>query len=144
MSLGEKIANLRKKNNFSQEDLAERVGVTRQTISKWELGYDPITLKRLVKFCNLYNYSLDYVCGLSKYNKKYNKKIYLNSKTIGLKLKKIRNFLKLSQDKFADKCSMAQSTYSHYENGINLITFLNLYIISKTYNVSMDWIIDRK
>lgn len=134
----------REELELTQKKLGNILAVSITTISKWELGYDPITLKRLVKFCNLYNYSLDYVCGLSKNNKKYNKKIYLNSKTIGLKLKKIRNFLKLSQDKFADKCSMAQSTYSHYENGINLITSLNLYIISKTYNVSMDWIIDRK
>ena len=37
MNLGNKIVNLRKKNNLSQEELAEKVGVTRQTISKWEL-----------------------------------------------------------------------------------------------------------
>ena len=37
MDLGNKIMILRKKNNLSQEDLAEKVGVTRQTISKWEL-----------------------------------------------------------------------------------------------------------
>lgn len=37
MNLGNKIMTLRKKNNLSQEDLAEKVGVTRQTISKWEL-----------------------------------------------------------------------------------------------------------
>ena len=37
MDLGNKIMTLRKKNNLSQEDLAEKVGVTRQTISKWEL-----------------------------------------------------------------------------------------------------------
>lgn len=34
MDLGKKIVNLRKKNNLSQEELAEKVGVTRQTISK--------------------------------------------------------------------------------------------------------------
>ena len=38
MNLGNKIMTLRKKNNLSQEDLAEKVGVTRQTISKWEKG----------------------------------------------------------------------------------------------------------
>ena len=37
MNLGNKIMSLRKKNNLSQEELAEKVGVTRQTISKWEL-----------------------------------------------------------------------------------------------------------
>ena len=38
MNLGKKIAELRKKNNLSQEELAEKVGVARQTISKWEQG----------------------------------------------------------------------------------------------------------
>ncbi len=36
MDLGEKIKNLRIKNNISQEDLANGIGVSRQTISKWE------------------------------------------------------------------------------------------------------------
>ena len=36
MDLGKKVASLRKKNNLTQESLAEKIGVTRQTISKWE------------------------------------------------------------------------------------------------------------
>ncbi|MDE6141658.1 MAG: helix-turn-helix domain-containing protein, partial [Bacilli bacterium] len=38
MDLGEKIANLRKESKLSQEELAEKIGVARQTISKWELN----------------------------------------------------------------------------------------------------------
>ena len=38
MTLGEKIQKLRKQQGLSQEALAEKVTVTRQTISKWELG----------------------------------------------------------------------------------------------------------
>ena len=38
MTLGEKIQKLRKQRGLSQETLAEKVTVTRQTISKWELG----------------------------------------------------------------------------------------------------------
>lgn len=38
MELGKQIYELRKKANLSQEQLAEKVGVSRQTISKWELG----------------------------------------------------------------------------------------------------------
>lgn len=38
MEIGNKILELRKKNNLSQEELAEKIGVARQTISKWELG----------------------------------------------------------------------------------------------------------
>lgn len=38
MKIGNKILDLRKEHNMSQEQLAERMGVARQTISKWELG----------------------------------------------------------------------------------------------------------
>ena len=38
MSLGDKILDLRKKNGLSQEQLGEKIDVTRQTISNWELG----------------------------------------------------------------------------------------------------------
>lgn len=37
MTLGEKLQKLRKQSGLSQETLAEKVAVTRQTISKWEL-----------------------------------------------------------------------------------------------------------
>ena len=38
MKFNEKLVNLRKKHNLSQEQVAEKLGVARQTISKWELG----------------------------------------------------------------------------------------------------------
>lgn len=54
--LGEKIYNLRKIKKLSQEDLAELIGVTRQTISNWELGEtspNPLQLKQLSKTLNI-------------------------------------------------------------------------------------------
>ena len=56
MKLGDKILELRKKNGFSQEDLGEKIGVTRQTISNWELGEtapNPEQLKLLSKYLNV-------------------------------------------------------------------------------------------
>ena len=52
MSLGNKILELRKKEGYSQEELGEKIGVTRQTISNWELDEtapDPEQLKLLSK-----------------------------------------------------------------------------------------------
>lgn len=38
MNFSEKLADLRRREGFSQEQLAERLGVTRQSVSKWESG----------------------------------------------------------------------------------------------------------
>lgn len=38
MKFGENLKNLRKTKNFSQEKLAEKIGVSRQSVSKWECG----------------------------------------------------------------------------------------------------------
>lgn len=59
MNLGEKIASLRKKNNLSQEELAEQVGVTRQTISKWELSETTPDINQAKILSKIFNISLD-------------------------------------------------------------------------------------
>lgn len=56
MTLGEKILDLRKKEGLSQEQLGERLNVTRQTISNWELGEtqpNPEQLKLISKELNI-------------------------------------------------------------------------------------------
>ena len=59
MDLGNKIMILRKKNSLSQEDLAEKVGVTRQTISKWELEETAPDINQAKKLSMIFNISLD-------------------------------------------------------------------------------------
>ena len=59
MEIGKKIVDLRKKNGLSQEELAEEVGVARQTISKWELGETSPDLKQAKELSNIFNVSLD-------------------------------------------------------------------------------------
>ncbi len=59
MEFGEKIMNLRKKNGLSQEELAEKVGVARQTISKWELGETSPDIKQSKELSKIFNVSLD-------------------------------------------------------------------------------------
>lgn len=59
MELGNKIVNLRKKNNLSQEELAEKVGVTRQTISKWELEETTPDIKQAKALSKIFKVSLD-------------------------------------------------------------------------------------
>lgn len=59
MNLGNKIAVLRKSNNLSQEELAEKIGVTRQTISKWELEETSPDIKQAKELSKIFKVSLD-------------------------------------------------------------------------------------
>ena len=59
MNLGNKILQLRKKNGLSQEQLGEKVDVTRQTISNWELGETTPNPEQLKKLSKAFNVSID-------------------------------------------------------------------------------------
>ena len=59
MDLNEKLFELRKKNNWSQEELAEKLDVSRQTVSKWESSKSIPELDKLVKLSEIYGISLD-------------------------------------------------------------------------------------
>ena len=59
MELGKKILELRKKENLSQEQLAEKMNVTRQTISKWELNETTPDIKQAKELSKLFKISLD-------------------------------------------------------------------------------------
>ena len=59
MEIGNKILELRKQFNLSQEQLAEKLEVARQTISKWELGETSPNLEEAKKLSKIFNVSLD-------------------------------------------------------------------------------------
>lgn len=59
MDLGTRISCLRAAHNLSQGDLAEALGVSRQSVSKWETGASVPDLDKLVKLAKLFEISLD-------------------------------------------------------------------------------------
>lgn len=59
MEIGSKILNLRKQKGLSQEQLAEKMHVARQTISKWELGETSPDLSQAKQLSQFFNISLD-------------------------------------------------------------------------------------
>lgn len=91
--LGEKIISERKKCKLSQEDLAEKLGITKQTISNWELNETSPDLKQASKLCDIFNISLDELTGkenaiLTRLDKTENnsKLIIKLVKTVGITL----------------------------------------------------------
>lgn len=61
MILADKIIDLRKKNGWSQEELAEQLGVSRQSVSKWESGMSVPDLNKIIAMSELFCVSTDYL-----------------------------------------------------------------------------------
>ena len=73
MKFEEKLIKLRKENLLSQEELAEKLNVTRQTISKWELGQSKPDIEKLKEISSLFKVSIEQLTDDN--NTEINKKI---------------------------------------------------------------------
>ncbi len=66
MYFAENLTALRRGRSWSQEELGHRLGVTRQTVSKWELGQTTPELEKLVELARLFELSLDELVGTAE------------------------------------------------------------------------------
>ena len=67
MILADKIIRLRKKNGWSQEELAEKMQVSRQAVSKWEGAQTVPDLEKILMLGNLFGVTTDYLLGRTEY-----------------------------------------------------------------------------
>ena len=63
MTIGEKIYELRKQEGLSQEELAEKLNVSRQSVSLWETNQTVPQIDYLMELSKIFNVSLDELCG---------------------------------------------------------------------------------
>ena len=61
MILADKIMDLRKRNGWSQEELANQIGVSRQAVSKWESAASVPDLNKIIKMSEVFDVSTDYL-----------------------------------------------------------------------------------
>ena len=59
MSLGENLQFLRKKNDITQEQLAEKLEVSRQSVSKWESDTTYPEMEKLIQLCQMFHLTMD-------------------------------------------------------------------------------------
>lgn len=88
MTLAEKITNLRKQKGWSQEEMAEKLQVSRQSVSKWECGESSPEIEKIVCLSKLFQVTTDYLlmenCGIE------NQKIISDPDTEIKRIKKLR------------------------------------------------------
>ena len=59
MNLSDNLKKIRKENNLTQEDLAEKLGVSRQSVSKWESNQAYPEMDKVVQICKMFNLNMD-------------------------------------------------------------------------------------
>lgn len=67
MHIHERFKSIREDKDYTQAELAEFLGTTRQQVYKYESGAQEMTTERLKKFCLCFGVSADYVLGLPKH-----------------------------------------------------------------------------
>lgn len=69
MKLSDNIKKIRKENELSQEDFAEELSVSRQSVSKWESGLSYPEMEKILLICKKYNYTVDELLNNKKSDK---------------------------------------------------------------------------
>ena len=125
MNIGNNISDFRKKNNLSQEELAEKIGVSRQTISNWELEESFPNIKEAVILSKIFNISIDELIG--------NEETSIDSGPVENKItiySPIENVIVL--------CNKVQSS-SEYKTGKDSPKFTLFAIDDKGKNIFLGW-----
>lgn len=133
-----KLRDIREDNDLNQRKMAKILHVKRSTYSLWELGINIIPLKKLCDFADYFNYSIDYVLGIS--NNRLSKNLIkgLNLQKLGSNMKKIRIKHELSQENVANLLDVTQACITRYEKGIICISTSNLYKFSREFKISLN------
>lgn len=120
MIMADKIIILRKKNGWSQEELAEKMGVSRQSVSKWEGAQSVPDLKKILQLAELFGVTTDYLLKDSIENEEYTQDDIADNNIRKVSLAQANEFLE--QRKKAAK-RIALATFMCIISPIALILF---------------------
>lgn len=119
MNFGKNLQILRKMTGMTQEELAERINVSRQTISKWELEAILPEVEKLVLLCELFHCSID---QMLKGNMDYSNKAYSDIRMVAVEPFRYISYLVISREPEED-------AISHVERWAKQLKIENPYLI---------------
>ena len=67
IGLSERLKELRVEKNLTQSELGQLLSVSQDTVSLWEKGKSTPTVEYILKLCQIFHVSADYLLGLSEY-----------------------------------------------------------------------------
>ena len=126
-----------------QGDIAEVLGVKRNTYSKWENCINDMPLEKCNELANYYHTSMDYLLGLSNIQVNIEEILEINWDILSKRIYELRINNGFTQQEISTKLGFPQTTYSGYETGNRKPTTLKLLVIAQFYNISSDYILGR-
>lgn len=103
MILADKIMEERKRNGWSQEELAQKLGVSRQSVSKWESAQSVPDLNRILQLADLFSVSTDYLLKDEIESKKdgdgLSESVDISKKIRKVSMEEASDFLRLNEKK---------------------------------------------
>ena len=132
-----RLRDLREDRFWNQKSVSGLLNINRRTYAEYELQNNMLPIKYLPKISNIYNVSIDYICGITN---KPNPSIVskFNNNKILSNLKLLREQNNLTQKALALSLSYSQNTISEYENGIRTIPLDYLIKTALFYHISLD------
>lgn len=118
--------------DLKQREVAEILGVSRNSYNMWERENDLIPLRQLDRFCEIFHVSLDYVLGLGEILEYPGSKV-IDPKLLAKRIKRIRRENDVTQDELANILNITRSSISKYENGINLLLQVILLVFANIF-----------
>ncbi len=129
MTLGQKLKALLKDNNMTQEDLAEKLEVSRQAVGKWVNDKGIPEVGKLVQISNLFGVSTDYLL-----KEDYEEKIVSEDKTIS------SSGYYVSQEMLDGYLSYSRQNVKQVTGGISLFIFSNVFDSFGRHNMIMSFL----
>lgn len=112
MILSEKITYLRKKNGWSQEELAEKLNISRQSVSKWESGASIPDIDKIITMSGFFGVSTDYLLKdeIEKEQSSETEDVYVAPQTRSISIDEANGFMDLTR-KLAGRIAAAISVF---------------------------------
>lgn len=132
------LKELRKKLNLTQQEISDKLGISRTSYTRYELGEREPDNTTLVKIANFFNVSVDYLLG--NVNGR-DSSVDDRPSSFGDNLKKIRNLKKLSQAELSQLLNVSQQTVGSWEVNRTTPTPEMIKKVAETLNVSSDMLL---
>ena len=137
LTLSERLAALRKQARLSQADVAAKLSLSRQAVSKWESGKGLPSLVAYAVLAELYGTSVDMILS----GKEIEEDTTLpntQGKSFSDALRTVRRYRKISQEEVATSLSVSRQSVSKWESGKAEPDADHLIALSKLLNVSLE------